>query len=864
MKKNIKNYKSIKIFTSIMFFLFLLVSTFLFFIPSNKTNTNLNNNSNLVENVKASENEKVIKVSPPNTLDDLRNLSPDEIVSLKKLDMRSYNLVTPVKNQGAQGICWAYAFAAASEVNMLYKSNVLDAKYNNQNFGLSPKKIDSTVNIRTVDTDVLKLTEQDVFRRQLGNGVVSLFHNSQIMMQQNADIIGDVNSLTGEKAAWLQSIINIQNDVQEIKQSIAKHGAVAFAYKSSRQNSYYATSELPDHAATIVGWDDDYDKNKFGPTKPSRNGAWIVKNSWGTSNFDNGYFYLSYDSKILDIVAFDYVNKNKYNNIYYYDGMARIGESNEIGNKKVAVIFPVKKGAYNTVEKLKGISFGLIGKNAKVKATVYTNVEANPINRYSQLNNPENGTKVLEQFSEIYPNSSIYGGQYTLEFNTEIELQPGTYFSIVLEPINDDHSAKILFSSEGDSTNDLTFYENNGQWLNCATADIDRAAYNVAIIKALTTSQNKEDVKNNDLLYSNISFSEKDFYYDGNTPNPSPIVNYEGSVLKENQDYVVEWKQIIETNADNQDQVGTLITTIKGLNNYNGIKRIYSVIRKGEKPNLNLNGIGSFDDKTEIVSINIENSFNQKINRYHDIDLPEGWQFENDGELKDGLNENNKIQYLKSDANLYKKTKFVVKVNKDTVINNINDATNEFVWNSPFYYTGDEIRPNIELKFNNKLLILGVDYDVLYENNIEVGEANITINGINYFDNAKNINFTIVKAKNRITSFSILNDNPVATSLFGQENIIYKYYKDKEGLIELSNRPNVNDKYYVKAYVPETKNYESASSDLLEINPFVPTDVPTEKSISERMVIIMSTTIPISFLVIISLVTTILVRKFRK
>ena len=142
------------------------------------------------------------------------------------------------------------------------------------------------------------------------------------------------------------------------------------------------------------------------------------------------------------------------------------------------------------------------------------------------------------------------------------------------------------------------------------------------------------------------------------------------------------------------------------------------------------------------------------------------------------------------------------------------------------------------------------------------------INRINYFDNTKNINFEIVKAKNRITSFSIVNDNPVATSLFGQENIIYKYYKDKEGLIELSNRPNVNDKYYVKAYVPETKNYESASSDLLEINPFVPTDVPTdvptEKSISERMVIIISTTIPISFLVIISLVTIVLVRKFRK
>ena len=58
----------------------------------------------------------------------------------------------------------------------------------------------------------------------------------------------------------------------------------------------------------------------------------------------------------------------------------------------------------------------------------------------------------------------------------------------------------------------------------------------------------------------------------------------------------------------------------------------------------------------------------------------------------------------------------------------------------------------------------------------------------------------------------------------------------------------------------ETKNYEAAYSDLLEVNPFV----PTEKSIPEKMVIIISTTIPISFLVIISLVTTILVRKFRK
>lgn len=73
------------------------------------------------------------------------------------------------------------------------------------------------------------------------------------------------------------------------------------------------------HAVTIVGWDDSYSASNFTEGhQPEGNGAWIVKNSWGSSDagFPNhldwgiegsGYFYLSYYDQSISIAeAFDY------------------------------------------------------------------------------------------------------------------------------------------------------------------------------------------------------------------------------------------------------------------------------------------------------------------------------------------------------------------------------------------------------------------------------------------------------------------------------------------------------------------------------------------------------------------------------
>ena len=81
-----------------------------------------------------------------------------------------------------------------------------------------------------------------------------------------------------------------------------------------------ASYKCGDHAITIVGWDDNISRDKFGTyvkdgvsydkEKPVHNGAWLCINSWGTNWSDEGYFWISYDDakverKLAGIVSID-------------------------------------------------------------------------------------------------------------------------------------------------------------------------------------------------------------------------------------------------------------------------------------------------------------------------------------------------------------------------------------------------------------------------------------------------------------------------------------------------------------------------------------------------------------------------------
>ena len=68
---------------------------------------------------------------------------------------------------------------------------------------------------------------------------------------------------------------------------------------NSKEINLYCTENCEsNHAISIVGWDDNYPKEKFkdeNGNHPSKNGAYIALNSWGEEFSENGYFYISYE-----------------------------------------------------------------------------------------------------------------------------------------------------------------------------------------------------------------------------------------------------------------------------------------------------------------------------------------------------------------------------------------------------------------------------------------------------------------------------------------------------------------------------------------------------------------------------------------
>ncbi len=233
----------------------------------------------------------------------------------------------------------------------------------------------------------------------------------------------------------LESAVELTS-MSSVKQWIVEHGAVTAAFFQS--NSYYNSSTAAyytpstyaiNHQITIVGWDDTFSATKFRSTnRPSGNGAWLCKNSWGTEWGDDGYFWISYyDATIKLFAGFSVMESEDYYKKYSYNGAEWYGAFQVENSFQVANVF--KSTGY---ESLSAVALQTFGVDIKVEIVIYKNVN-------TAYNSPVKGTKALTT-TAVLPNT----GYHTVYLPSSVSLNPNETFSVVVRYYADDSGVAVV------------------------------------------------------------------------------------------------------------------------------------------------------------------------------------------------------------------------------------------------------------------------------------------------------------------------------------------------------------------------------------------------------------------------------------
>ena len=169
---------------------------------------------------------------------------------------------------------------------------------------------------------------------------------------------------------------------------------------------------------TIVGWNDNYSATNFSTTPPG-NGAWICKNSWGTSFGKSGYFYVSYYDMNMghqENAVFTAEPTTNYTTNYQYDPF---GMENSIGSGS-STAYGANVFTATSTGTLKAVSFWVPYANTQYTAQVYVNP--------TDSSNPTSGTLM-----STISGSVSYAGYYTESLSTTVPLTKGQTFAVVIK-----------------------------------------------------------------------------------------------------------------------------------------------------------------------------------------------------------------------------------------------------------------------------------------------------------------------------------------------------------------------------------------------------------------------------------------------
>ena len=435
-----------------------------------------------IANVKAYEENYERNVMPArdyDKFDDNFNVNQSNSLVRSSQIPSTYNsvdegFVTSIKNQNPYGNCWAYAACSVAESYLIKKgmaSSDIDLSEAHLNYYMYHNKGDKYENTDNDQTNVIgkySFTDVGADPRMLqlamsnfGLASETIYPISKITTMQgskedqnNTQYVMTNSNLLCQQAKGNESII---------KQAILDNGSVLACYYDTstayKNSNYYNSNEVNsfNHAISIVGWDDSYAANNF-DNKPTRNGAWLIKNSWGTGFGNQGYFWMSYDEYSLgSVYSYEFKNKDE-ENIYQYDGTNNALRYTLSSNTSTyANEFLVKR----TNEELNAVSVGSATSNIPYKLEIYTNL--------TDINNPTSGNCEVNQNGIIENDGINY-----IKLSKGIFLKDNTYYSIVFTLFGtNENNASIMLDATlkgtdiefiADTSNEYCFIKSYNTW----------------------------------------------------------------------------------------------------------------------------------------------------------------------------------------------------------------------------------------------------------------------------------------------------------------------------------------------------------------------------------------------------------------
>lgn len=482
-----------------------------------------------------------------------------------------------IRDQMQTNSCWAFATIGSLESNiglLDYKAgkteNVYDYSERHMDYAVRKDTFNNgEVNDYGYSTSFAEGGTFYMAQSYLTNGMGAI-KEEDMPFENNEDNI-DISEIRNKNTTTTLYDTVMFEDVDDIgkaelmskmKQVISNYGGIyagihgaqllSDVYNNNTGAIYCSNSSLypMNHAVVIIGWDDTYSKDNFNENnKPTNDGAWIVKNSWGDTleanlleikqeiystyttecnqkgwdspekienSFveqayaqaygadkvkvdgenlvievgDEGYMYVSYDDVHIynELYAIEKATSTKdYDNLYQNDKLLASIPVGVTESDDIYIANKFTRDTNNSNEMLTMVSIFTI---QEIKCRVFVNPESSDLDNLQEVE--------LEAGDTI----TIQPGYHTIMLKEPVKLT-GDSFAVAVSINTDGSSKSFMIETKATDENvevnsNESFYTNKsgfevGQWIDLNTYQTENVRGNVSI-KAFTEKENVKPV----------------------------------------------------------------------------------------------------------------------------------------------------------------------------------------------------------------------------------------------------------------------------------------------------------------------------------------------------------------------------------